>query len=90
MESYFASPLIYPRFDDFRSISMYLVTTHLCPLVDDSVLLYKAWKGPVSFEIFDGLPHAFLNFCDRSEEAKIATDKCIEKIVHAFQKLSDK
>lgn len=89
MESFFASPLTYPRLDDLKDISLHLISTHFCPLIDDSVVLYKAWKGNSTFDIFDGLPHAFLNFCDRSEEAKIATDKVAERIIQAFKRNSN-
>lgn len=86
MESFFASPLNYPRLEDLKDISLHLISTHYCPLIDDSVVLYKAWQGPSTFDIFDGLPHAFLNFSDRSEEAKIATNKVAERIVLAFRR----
>ena len=62
LESYYASPLTYPRLDDLKDISLHLISTHFCPLIDDSVVLYKSWKGASTFDIYDSLPHAFLNF----------------------------
>ena len=63
MESFFASPLTYPHLNDLKDISLHLISTHFCPLLDDSVVLYKAWRGISTFDIYDGLPHAFLVSC---------------------------
>ncbi|XP_013394169.1 hormone-sensitive lipase-like [Lingula anatina] len=66
---------------------VFLVSSHLDPVVDDSVSLAKRLKAinrPVKLDILDDLPHGFLNFVMISKEAKQGADLCIARIREVF------
>ena len=56
---------------------------HLDPLLDDSVMFAKRLDeagAEVHLDVFDDLPHGFLNFTLISREAKLGCDTCIVRI----------
>lgn len=80
LDTPFASPAIYEHFEDFKNIKMNLITTHICPLLDDSIEMYKRWPGAKKINIFDNLPHGFIQFVDLSPSCKKASNQIVQII----------
>lgn len=79
----FISPLL-SKDIDFDEVPLYLYPLTYDAFLDDSIEMAKKWKGKVYIEVFDELPHGFLNliaFCDKAKEA---SDRCIEHIMDVF------
>lgn len=55
----YLQPLLYQFFDSkpLKSIPLYLLGLDFCPLLDETVDMAKAWKGPVTFTHLDNCPH---------------------------------
>ncbi|RWS28322.1 hypothetical protein B4U80_12802 [Leptotrombidium deliense] len=80
LEHPYATPLYYNFFDDVPKIPLSLISCQFCPLLDDSIELANTWKGPVNLQVLNSLPHGFLNFTLISNEAMIASDKCVNQV----------
>lgn len=76
----FASPVLYKHFDDFQNITINLIGSNICPLLDDAIEMYRKWPGKKTFELFDNLPHGFIQFIDLSSSCKKASKKIVQII----------
>lgn len=76
----FASPATYKHFEDFQDITIDLVASNICPLLDESVEMYRVWPGPKTMHVFDNLPHGFIQFIDLSPSCKKASKQIVQII----------
>ena len=76
----FASPATYKHIDDFQEITIDLVASNICPLLDESVEMFRVWPGPKAMHVFDNLPHGFIQFIDLSPSCKKASKQIVQII----------
>ncbi|OAF69431.1 hypothetical protein A3Q56_02815, partial [Intoshia linei] len=79
------SHLLSPAFVSDQVIKRFPPThffvSNVDPLLDDSVYFAKRFKTnntPVSLNVFQGLPHGYLNLINQSKDIKAASNKCVE------------
>jgi acetyl esterase/lipase len=80
-------PYISPLYADheiLKNVTLHLVTSNVCPLLDHSVELAKKWKGKVTLDIVNRLPHGFLNFITFSNKCQKAFELVVEKLKNNF------
>lgn len=82
----FASPATYKHFEDFQGITIDLVASNICPLLDESVEMYRMWRGPKTMHVFDNLPHGFIQFIDLSPSCKKASKQIVQIINSTIDK----
>ncbi|CAI9723045.1 hormone-sensitive lipase isoform X1 [Octopus vulgaris] len=85
------NPLVSPIYATDKQLQMFpevsLVTCHLDPLLDDSVMLCKRLRQlgkTADFTVLDDLPHGFLNFVLVSKDARQGSNVCVEKLRKLF------
>lgn len=76
----FASPATYKHIADLREITIDLVVSNICPLLDESVEMYRVWPGPKAMHVFNDLPHGFIQFIDLSPSCKKASKQIVQII----------
>lgn len=76
----FASPAAYKHYEDFQNITINIIATHICPLLDDAIEMYRKWPGTKTIHMFDNLPHGFIQFIDLSPSCKKASKQIVEII----------
>jgi len=61
-----SNPYVSPLMADFDidDVSLFLVGLTYDACLDDTITLARNWKGHVSLDVLDDLPHGFLNFCE--------------------------
>lgn len=85
MKDPFWNLLIYNDIDSLRNIPLYVHACEFDPLLDDSIALCRAWKGPVTFDVATGVMHGFPPFAGFSGACKKAYQTCIRRIEEAFE-----
>lgn len=76
--------LSFKRFHELCGVKLYVQASEFDPLLDDAVAISKAWKGPVTLDIVEGVVHGFMAFLDFSAEARTALDMIVERLRSAL------
>lgn len=79
-ESPYLSPLKYDHFDDLKDVHLFITACSQDVILDHSVEMAKRWRGKVTLDVMDHLPHMFLALI-LVNEARDALDLAIERIL---------
>jgi len=72
--------ILYQNFDDLKDIPLAIQACEFDPLLDDSVYLARKWKGQITLDVIEDVPHGFLSFQDFSPEARKAAKLCAKRM----------
>lgn len=71
-------------FESLKDIPLYVQAAEFDPLLDDSILISKLWKGKVVLDVLPDVVHGFNFFKDASPECKKADDLLLERMREAL------
>lgn len=80
----YSNGFAYENYEQLSNISLKLLSFEFDPLLDESILLAKKWKGKVDIKIFPNLCHAAIIFRQFCREAKEAYDEGTRMIIDAM------
>lgn len=86
--SFFDRPFIEPtlyeaQFDQLKEVSLYCCVGNNDCTLDCSIDLVRCWKGKACLDVFDRLPHAFLQMASASTETSEAGQIFAERLQEA-------
>lgn len=73
------SPIYYNDFESLSDITLYLVCCQFDPVLDHSVIIGRKWKGELIVDVFNNMPHGFMNGIG-SNVCRKANDIVLERI----------
>lgn len=80
----YSNGFAYEKYEQLSNISLKLLSFEFDPLLDESILLAKKWKGKVDIKVFPNLCHAAIIFRQFCKEAKEAYDEGTRMIIEAI------
>lgn len=86
LSSVYLNPFTYANYEQLANINLKLLSFEFDPLLDESILLAKKWKGNVDIKILPNLCHAAIIFRHFSKEAREAFNEGTRMIIDALNK----
>lgn len=84
LSSVYLNPFTYANYEQLANINLKLLSFEFDPLLDESILLAKNWKGNVDIKILPNLCHAAIIFRHFSKEAREAFNEGTRMIINAL------
>lgn len=80
----YLSPLYYNDFEGLRDVSLHVLAVNFCGFIQESIAMCKLWKGKVSLQAVDSVPHGFYFYSHVNSHCRKATEDGFRIIREAF------